>query len=167
MNNHIELSLEVQRIVIIPEIPTNNDITHWIITALKTQLNQQYKQKYQAELTIRIVDEIESAALNHTYRHKSGPTNVLSFPYDVVLPEQNYLLGDLVICAPLVAKEAVDQGKTISAHWAHLVVHGVLHLLGYDHHTDEHACIMENLEKEILHILGFPDPYLEPEVLLS
>lgn len=112
-----------------------------------------------AILTIRIVDEAESAELNQRYRQKSGATNVLSFPAD--LPEEIDLplLGDLVICAPLVQSEAAAQGKAVAAHWAHLVVHGSLHLLGYDHTETPAAEEMESLETRLLSQLGFPDPY--------
>ncbi len=111
------------------------------------------------ELCIRIVAEAESADLNRRYRHRDGPTNVLSFPFqspgDVHLP----LLGDLVICAPVVAREAAAQGKSLEAHWAHMVVHGVLHLLGHDHEDEAGATTMESLETRTLEGLGFPDPY--------
>ena len=112
-----------------------------------------------AELTIRIVDEDEGAHLNSTYRGKPGATNVLSFPFEsppgVVLP----LLGDVVICAPIVKREAVNQSKTLQAHWAHMVVHGVLHLLGYDHVDDGDAREMESVETRVLEHLGFDNPY--------
>ena len=110
------------------------------------------------ELTIRIVDEAESASLNGRFRHKPKPTNVLSFPYEAEALDEP-ILGDLVICAPVVAREAAEQGKTGEAHWAHMVVHGVLHLLGYDHEKDDDAEKMEAREREILCRLGFPDPY--------
>ena len=123
-----------------------------------------------ATLGIRIVDEDESAELNHTYRDKPGPTNVLSFPFDMPdLPAAlaateneeipTKLLGDLVICAPVVAREAAEQGKPLPAHWAHMVVHGVLHLLGYDHLDKAEAAEMEGLEQRLLAELGVGDPY--------
>lgn len=114
------------------------------------------------ELTIRIVDEAESAQLNSIYRGKDYPTNVLSFPYESEgFPEAfgEPALGDLAICAPVVMREAVEQGKEARAHWAHMVVHGVLHLLGRDHGNDAEAEIMEAEERAILANLGFPDPY--------
>jgi probable rRNA maturation factor len=106
-----------------------------------------------------LVDEPESRALNERYRGKDRPTNVLSFPAE--LPEELDipLLGDIVICAPLVAEEASSQGKPVEAHWAHLVVHGVLHLLGHDHQLESEAREMEALEVELLASLGFPNPY--------
>ncbi len=112
------------------------------------------------ELTVRIVDEAESAELNRTYRHVSGPTNVLSFPFEA--PEQIRLplIGDVVICAPVVAAEAREQSKSLEAHWAHMVVHGILHLRGYDHQNDGDAERMEFEERQILDGLGYPDPYL-------
>jgi probable rRNA maturation factor len=110
------------------------------------------------ELTIRIVDEEESANLNGRFRQKPKPTNVLSFPYEAE-PLDEPILGDLVICASVVAREASEQGKATDAHWAHMIVHGVLHLLGYDHENDADAEKMEAREREILARLGFPDPY--------
>jgi probable rRNA maturation factor len=117
------------------------------------------------ELVIRVVDEAESRALNPEYRGKDKPTNVLSFPFEApqgVPPDEvgNYL-GDLVICAPVVEREAGEQGKPLAAHWAHMVVHGVLHLRGYDHQDDAQAHEMEGREREILEGLGISDPYVE------
>ncbi len=111
------------------------------------------------ELTVRIVDGAEAAELNRRYRGRSGPTNVLSFPFDGMPGVDLPLLGDIVVCAPVVVREAREQGKPERAHWAHIVVHGVLHLLGYDHVEPEQARIMEGLEKQILGKLGIPDPY--------
>ncbi|NRN28901.1 rRNA maturation RNase YbeY [Photorhabdus heterorhabditis] len=114
----------------------------------------------ESEVTIRIVDEAESHDLNLTYRGKDKPTNVLSFPFEspptVALP----LLGDLIICRQVVEKEAEEQQKTVEEHWAHMVVHGCLHLLGYDHIEDDEAEEMESLETEIMQKLGYSDPYL-------
>lgn len=114
-----------------------------------------------AQLTVRIVGVVEATALNQDYRQSQGPTNVLSFPFDEPFQCQPPLLGDIVICAPRVADEARQQGKSELAHWAHLVVHGVLHLLGYDHLDDEQAEVMEGLEVVVLAQLGYPDPYIE------
>jgi probable rRNA maturation factor len=111
------------------------------------------------ELVIRVVGENESADLNRRYRGKDGPTNVLSFAFTPPPPVQSALLGDLVICAPVVRREAEEQGKTASAHWAHIVIHGTLHLLGYDHQEATDADRMESREREILQRLGFSDPY--------
>mgnify|MGYP001139009251 CR=1 FL=1 len=117
-----------------------------------------------SEMTIRLVDEAEGRELNHTYRHKDYATNVLSFPADV--PDELLdipLLGDLVICVAVVEREAAEQGKSLEAHWAHLVIHGCLHLLGYDHIEDEEAEEMEALERTLLAELGHPDPYADDE----
>lgn len=111
------------------------------------------------EVCISIIDSKASAALNETYRQKSGPTNVLSFTYDAIPGAQPESLGDLAICAELVESEALAQHKKSSAHWAHLTVHGVLHLLGYDHIVEDEAIAMESLEIQILQKLGFENPY--------
>lgn len=120
------------------------------------------------EVTVRLVDAEESARLNERYRHKPGPTNVLSFPFDAPsdvpldalrLAAGGMPLGDLVICVPVVAREADEQGKAPMVHWAHMVVHGTLHLLGFDHISEKDAARMEALEIEILDALGYPNPY--------
>jgi probable rRNA maturation factor len=133
-------------------LPAEDDFRRWVEAALAGRRGE-------AELTVRVVDEAESAELNGTYRHKQGPTNVLSFPFaappGVALP----LLGDIVICAPVVAREAAEQGKAAAAHWAHMTVHGCLHLLGYDHIDPAEAEIMESLERDVLSGLGYADPY--------
>ncbi|MEC7815659.1 MAG: rRNA maturation RNase YbeY [Pseudomonadota bacterium] len=112
-----------------------------------------------SEVTIRIVDEYESQALNHQYRGKDKPTNVLSFPFEAPPGITVPLAGDLVICAPVVEREAREQHKAPEAHWAHMVVHGMLHLQGYDHIDDEDAEVMESLEIRLLSQLGFANPY--------
>lgn len=112
-----------------------------------------------AALAIRVVGTRESARLNKTYRGKMGPTNVLSFPFAAPAGLCAVELGDLVICAPVVAREARAQGKAPRAHWAHMVIHGVLHLLGYDHVRAGQARTMEALERRILGELGYADPY--------
>ncbi|MCF6322906.1 MAG: rRNA maturation RNase YbeY [Gammaproteobacteria bacterium] len=140
------------------DLPVQGDLRQWVTAALEGAMEV-------VELTIRLVENGESAALNEQYRDKQGPTNVLSFPFeapaDVPLP----LLGDLVICVPLVVQEAQAQGKTVRAHWAHLVVHGVLHLRGYDHVDDSDAREMEDLERKIMAYLGFDDPYMNDGVV--
>lgn len=113
-----------------------------------------------AEVTVRIVDETESQQLNFDYREKDKPTNVLSFPFQCPPGIELPLLGDLVICAGVVAQEANEQNKSLDAHWAHMVVHGSLHLLGFDHINDDDALEMEAEEIQILAELGFADPYL-------
>lgn len=135
-------------------IPDDAAIGRWVYAALQGKYNN-------AQLTVRIVGYEESQQLNKTYRHRPGPTNVLSFPFEQPEMVQPPLLGDLVICAPLVVKEAAEQNKDVMAHWTHLVVHGVLHLLGYDHDVAHEADIMETLEKEIMAELNYPDPYAE------
>jgi probable rRNA maturation factor len=117
--------------------------------------------KARGELTVRIVDGEESAALNARYRGKKGATNVLSFPAEPPLGRTAELLpiGDIVICASVVAREAREQGKPLRAHWAHMVVHGALHLQGYDHEKAHEATVMEARERSLLADLGFPDPY--------
>lgn len=128
------------------------DFRTWVLAALNTRRDE-------AEITIRIVDEQESAELNQRYRGKEGPTNVLSFPFQAPPQVISHLLGDLVICEPVVRRQAREQGKTEQAHWAHLVIHGTLHLLGYDHLTPQQAEEMEAIETGILAQLGFADPY--------
>lgn len=132
-------------------VPAAIDFLPWVDASLQ--------QSYDSlEQTIRIVDKSESQALNAQYRGKKVPTNILSFPADV--PHIEYqCLGDLVICAPLVAAEAEQQRKSVKAHWAHLAVHGMLHLQGFDHENELDANKMEALEVEILSTLGYSNPY--------
>jgi probable rRNA maturation factor len=136
-------------------LPSSENIKRWISAALHTD------ELVAAEVSVYIVDEAESQALNLQYRGKNKPTNVLSFPADIPEEVGVALLGDLVICAPVVEQEARDQGKHIDAHWAHMLVHGTLHLLGYDHIEDEDANVMESLETHILTKMNFPAPYTE------
>ena len=133
-------------------LPTESQCKTWIEAALAGYSGS-------VEITIRLVDEAESQQLNHDYRGKDRPTNVLSFPFQAPPGVETPLLGDLVICAPLVLLEAQAQQKPPEAHWAHLVVHGVLHLLGHDHLEVAEAEQMEQREREILGGLGYPDPY--------
>ena len=153
----MNLELDLQIALDLPGLPAKSDFRRWAEAAL---VGADYQKD--AELTIRIVNEAESTALNETYRHKQGPTNVLSFPFEAPPEVESALLGDIVICAPVVLREAVVQGKTPEAHWAHLVAHGVLHLLGYDH-DEAQAEAMESLEIRILAGLGYPDPYGDPQ----
>lgn len=148
------LDLDLQIALDLPGLPAEPDFRRWVEAALA---GVDYAKD--AELTIRVVDETESTVLNEMYRRKSGPTNVLSFPFEPPPEVDSMLLGDIVICGPIVLREAVTQGKGPETHWAHLVAHGVLHLLGYDHHDDVHADAMESLEIRILATLGYPDPY--------
>ena len=130
-------------------LPTPAQFRKWAKAALRVD----------TEVTIRIVDEAEGRALNHDYRGKDYATNVLTFP----LTEEPYLMGDIIICAPVVAKEAKEQHKDLLAHYAHLTVHGILHLHGYDHETDAQAELMEGLETAIVTKLGYASPYLITE----
>ncbi len=114
------------------------------------------------EITLRLVDTDEMTKLNSIYRHKEGPTNVLSFPFTAPdgIEEASPYLGDIVICSDVVNREAIEQEKPSDAHWAHMIIHGIFHLLGYDHATDQQAHIMESLEIKTMQTLGFPNPYL-------
>lgn len=136
------------------DLPQAKDFERWISNAL-----QDFKTH--AEVLVRIVDEEESAQLNSEYRGKNGATNVLSFPFEAPPQVEMNLLGDVVICAPIIEREALQQGKTVESHWAHMAVHSSLHLLGFDHQTDEQASEMELLEKDILARMGYADPYKE------
>lgn len=117
------------------------------------------KCKEGTEVIVRAVDQAESHQLNFVYRGKNKPTNVLSFPFEAPSGISLLVLGDLVICRQIVEKEALEQRKILEAHWAHMVVHGTLHLLGYDHTKDDKAIEMESLETKIMHGLGYSDPY--------
>ncbi len=115
------------------------------------------------EVTVRVIDEAESAALNGGYRGRQGPTNVLSFPAETSWPDlPDQPAGDIAVCAPVLAREAAEQGKALAAHWAHIMIHGALHLAGYDHETVAEAEVMEARERELLAALGIADPYREP-----
>ena len=148
-------------------VPHARNLTRWAEAACARQLP---RVDSELELTIRVVGAAESRRLNRTWRAKDKPTNVLSFPAAPLAPADDGVpprfpardypeLGDLAICAPVVAREAREQGKTAQAHWAHMVVHGVLHLLGYDHEDDRHAKAMEAREVKILAQFGYSDPY--------
>jgi probable rRNA maturation factor len=134
-------------------VPQSKILERWARHALAADVR--------GEITVRIVGERESAELNWRYRRKRGATNVLSFPAEAPPEAEGELLpfGDLVICAKVVEREAREQGKASAAHWAHMVVHGSLHLQGYDHETAQDAGIMEARERTLLAELGFPDPY--------
>ncbi len=138
-------------------VPTRQQFKHWVEQALTAGID--FKKTHRVEITIRLVDEAESAELNYKYRHKNNPTNILSFPAERIPRKPFSYLGDLIICAPLVSQEADEQKKTVIAHWAHLTIHGVLHLLGYDHKQEGEATIMEAIEIDILKSLGFNNPY--------
>lgn len=150
--NHVE----IQAVFKSQGQPDRKQIQNWIDTAL-------FELDYpnDTEIVVRIVGEQESAELNKHYRQKEGPTNILSFPAEIPEVIGLNLLGDLVICAPVIEREALEQGKTLAHHWAHIIIHGILHLLGYDHIEDDEAEIMENMEINILQKFNIRNPYLE------
>jgi probable rRNA maturation factor len=144
------LSLTVQYAAKPEKVPTRAQFRRWVKAALRQD----------AEIALRIVDEEEGRTLNRDYRGKDYATNVLTFVYDDEFPGAELpLAGDIVLCAPVVAREAMQQEKTVEEHYAHLTVHGVLHLQGYDHESDEEARQMEALEIHIVTKLGYADPY--------
>lgn len=157
----IALDLDLQIAAEDPDHPSQQQFECWVRAALTGR-------RAHSALTIRLVEPAESQALNRQYRAIDRPTNVLSFPFEPppgIDPEDPIcdLIGDLVICSALVRQEASAQGKALEAHWAHLVVHGVLHLIGHDHDTPARATEMESLETAILVGLGFPPPYEDQE----
>lgn len=171
------LNIDIQVENVEDTLPEENEFKNWIASTLDQVRLQRHSEKGRTkkllkeqtvELTLRIVNEEEGSSLNQTYRGKIGPTNVLSFPFEAPegLPDdlQIPLLGDIVLCAPLVKKQALEQNKAEKNHWAHLTIHGILHLLGYDHCNDEEAAIMENLEINILSKLGISDPYVTSQL---
>ena len=137
------------------QIPALAELEGWISAALQSQ------EFEDAEVSVYIVDEEEGQELNAQYRGKEYPTNVLSFPADIAEEVGIPLLGDLVVCAPVVEREAQEQGKALQAHWAHMLIHGTLHLVGFDHIEDDDADTMEALETQIVTGLGYPAPYQE------
>lgn len=147
-------SINIQLIADKKLVPRRALLRKWATKALSRKIDS-------AEITIRVVDGEEMSELNSTYRQKTGLTNVLSFPFTT--PDEVKLdiplLGDIVVCAEVVNREASEQFKPAEAHWAHMIIHGVFHLLGYDHETDRDAEIMESLETEIMQSLGYPNPY--------
>ncbi len=153
------LEVDVQLACDGPDIPPREEIRRWIETALSLGPDSQPGDK---ELAVRIVDAEESRALNKRYRDQDKPTNVLSFPAqppDGLPEEAGRVLGDVVICAPVVAAEAAAQGKAVADHWGHMLVHGTLHLLGFDHQSGADAVEMEALERRILAARNVTDPY--------
>lgn len=168
------LLVELQNPYEYTDIPSFDQLNQWANAAYQPQIASKNQVDDSLSVVIRVVDEEESSALNGDYRGKDRPTNVLSFPFEMPSAEllaeyeidadllaeldENHL-GDLVVCEPVLQQEAADQQKTLQQHWAHLLVHGVLHLQGYDHILDDDAEIMETLEVEILGKLGFDNPY--------
>ncbi len=156
----MDVSVDLQIVCRVDSVPQQAEVHAWL------------EQAYQAggqnastrcDVSVRIVDEDESRKLNNQYRQQDKATNVLAFPAELVgLPDDGSdLLGDLVICGPLVEQEAKEQGKSAAGHWGHLLVHGMLHLLGYDHETSSQAAEMEDMERKILSARGIDDPYQE------
>jgi probable rRNA maturation factor len=143
--------IEIQQASTATNLPSESDFQRWASAALLDNEKN--------SVVIRLVDSDESQQLNKDYRGVDKPTNVLSFPFEAPAEIADNSLGDIVICAPVVEQEAHQQHKPLLAHWAHMVVHGTLHLQGYDHQDDQQAEQMERLESEILATLGFPDPY--------
>lgn len=138
-------------------IPEQEKLIEWVSEALvKAGFD-----KHNASVSLRVVSEDEIKDLNRQYRNMAKPTNVLSFPYDELPDVDVNLLGDIVVCSAIMEKEASEQMKTLEQHWAHIIIHGVLHLLGYDHLEEDQAEKMESLEIDILSKLGIPNPYGE------
>ncbi len=142
---NLQLATEVER------LPGEAEFSRWVNAALVDAVD--------AEVSLRVVDAAEGAALNRRYRASAKPTNVLAFPAGIAVEQGRSLLGDIVICAPVVVAEAARQGKSAEAHWAHLVVHGTLHLQGFNHENEADADIMEGREVDILARLGYSNPY--------
>ena len=145
MSKNPQLWMDIQNVSTMAGIPSTAQLRKWARNTLRVN----------SEITLRIVDEDEGRALNNDYRGKDYATNVLTFP----LLEEPIIMADIVICAPVVAKEAKEQNKTLEAHFAHLVIHGVLHAHGYDHEVPEQAELMESIETQTLTKLGYADPY--------
>lgn len=148
MTDAHKISLSVQYASNAKKLPTRSQFRRWVKAALEQDV----------QMALRIVDEIEGRALNLGYRHKDYATNVLTFVYDDTAP----LYGDVVICAPVVAREAKEQGKDLLAHYAHLTIHAALHLQGYDHENKRDALQMEARETALMLKLRYPAPYLIP-----
>lgn len=146
--------VDIQREINDSEVdtPSNEDFQRWVTLALTDR-------KSGGEICIRLVEPTESQQLNSDYRGKDAPTNVLSFPFEAPEGIPMELLGDLAICADIVAKEAHEQNKPVLNHWAHMVIHGTLHLIGFDHINDSDAEQMETLETTLLASINIPDPY--------
>lgn len=148
--------VDVQRECQSENLPSDEQFLLWVTTALKGR-------KDRGEICIRLVDADESQALNSEYRAKDYATNVLSFPFEAPPGIPMDLLGDLAICAEVVTREAAEQGKPLMDHWAHMVIHGTLHLIGFDHINEPDAVEMETLETELLASLNIADPYTQGE----
>ncbi len=151
-------AITVQRACKMPGIPSSSRLVRFAQAALAERMPA-------ARMTVRVVDEAEGSMLNARYRLRDSSieraTNVLAFPFEApgIAPSKDREIGDVVVCAPVVAREAKKQSKSLEAHWAHLVVHGTLHLLGYDHDEPDAAAVMEGVERDLMAALGYPDPY--------
>jgi probable rRNA maturation factor len=150
--NNLAIELELQIASDAQTLPHPSQFKEWVSRTLANRYDD-------LELTIRIVDEEEMVHLNEAFRNKEGSTNVLAFPGEINPEFGMYSLGDIIICAPVVQRESETAGISILEHWAHMVVHGTLHLLGYDHVIPKEAQVMENLETKILTDLGYTAPY--------
>lgn len=158
MSSNKTATIEVQYAIAEDGLPSEESLTQWAQAALNNIADST------GEITLRLVSTEEIQTLNHSYRGKDSPTNVLSFPFEMPeglpLAAQDLILGDIALCADVIAEESQTQNKPLSHHWAHMVIHGVLHLLGFDHIGDSDAAIMEQLEIDILATMGIPNPYL-------
>lgn len=152
--SQLKLDLDIQIATENTSLPSEQKFKQWVTLAIGAAMSE-------VEMTIRLVEVEESQTLNRTYRGKDKPTNVLSFPFEAPPEVDLPLLGDLVICAAIVEQEAAEQNKQLDAHWAHMVIHGCLHLLGYDHIIDDEADEMESIETQLVEGLGFSNPYKE------
>lgn len=155
-HNNDDLTVHVQDVSRNETVPSPDRVEGWVKSV--------FEAGRRGELTVRIVDEPEGAALNERYRHGDGATNVLAFPADEPLVPAQVdppLIGDLVICAPVLEREASAQNKPLEAHWAHIAIHGALHLVGFDHVDKADAAVMEARERELLGSLGFENPYAD------
>lgn len=158
MNYQIDLQIACEQTLPV----TENELRLWVETAL-----QPFKPR--AELTLRLVESEEIRNLNNTYRKKDSPTNVLAFPSSITenIILEYPLLGDIIICPEVLSEESFVQKKSLKAHWAHIVIHGVLHLLDFDHITDEEEAVMQKMEIKLLSQCGFANPYHEEEYHLE
>ena len=151
-NRVMQIKVNIQRATKTRNLPSNQRIRTWVHVTLEGRVQQ-------AELTVRMVGTREATRLNQEWRRKKGPTNVLSFPADDRHGLAPGFLGDIVLCAPVIVREAMQQGKSPDAHWAHMIIHGTLHLIGYDHKKPAETRKMESLEIKILAAMGIADPY--------
>lgn len=155
MGTTAELVTDVQNVSGDRNVPKTALIQAWAAAAYGKVANTE------AEVTVRVVGEEDGRQLNMQYRNKPVATNVLSFPFEDPPNIKTQILGDIVLCAPVITREALDQSKPLAAHWAHMIVHGVLHLCGYRHDVENDADLMEQLEAQIIEQIGFTNPYTE------